>query len=130
MAEGWARSLSRGQVEAQSAGTEPKGLHPLAVKVMAEANVDISRQASKHLETLLGAPFDYVITVCDKARESCPVWPGALEHIHWSFDDPAAATGTEEDKLKVFRRVQGEIKRRVDLFLAAHGVPQAHPEPG
>jgi len=125
MAEGWARKLGGGAVEAFSAGTEPKGLHPLAVKVMAELGVDISHQASKHLDSFVSQRFDYVITVCDKAKESCPVWPHAKEHIHWSFDDPAAAMGSEAERLKVFKRVQAEIKRRVDLFLLAHKVPTA-----
>ena len=120
MAEGWTRALSSGRLEAFSAGTEPKGLHPLAVKVMADVGVDISQQTSKHLDSFLSQRFDYVITVCDKAKESCPVWPDAKEHIHWSFDDPAAATGDEAERLKVFRRVQAEVKRRVDLFLLAH----------
>jgi arsenate reductase len=122
MAEGWARALGHGQVESFSAGTEPKGLHPLAVRVMAEAGVDISGQQSKHFDTLVGQPFDYVITVCDRAKDACPVWPGAKEHIHWSFDDPAAVVGTEGERLTVFRRVMFEIKLRVTLFLNAHKI--------
>jgi arsenate reductase len=122
MAEGWGRNLGGDQVEVFSAGTEPKGVHPLAKKVMAEARVDISGQQSKSLDVYFGQHFDFVITVCDKARETCPIWPGAREHIHWSFDDPAEARGTEEERLQVFRRVQLEIKRRVDLFLAANRV--------
>lgn len=120
MAEGWARALGGSRVEAFSAGTEPMGLNSLAVRVMGEAGVDISSQQSKHLDTLLDQRFDYVITVCDRAKERCPVWPGAREHIHWSFDDPAEAQGSEAERLRVFRRVQMEIKRRVELFLAAH----------
>jgi len=131
MAEGWARTLGLGRVEAFSAGTEPKGLHPLAVRVMAEAGVDISHQKSKHLDTLMGQPFDYVITVCDRARDACPVWPGARENIHWSFDDPALATGSDEEKMQVFRRVAVEIKLRITLFLSAHKIhtTQISPRP-
>jgi arsenate reductase len=130
MAEGWARALGGDQVEARSAGTQPKELHSLAVQVMAEAGVDISRQKSKALEGMLGQCFDYVITVCDRAKETCPVWPGAKEQIHWSFDDPAEATGTEAEKLVVFHRVQREIKRRVELFLAAHGIAPSRERTG
>jgi arsenate reductase len=122
MAEGWARALGGEQVEAYSAGTEPKGLHPLAVRVMAEAGVDISQQTSKHLDGMLGQSFDYVITVCDRAKESCPVWPSANEHIHWSLDDPAEARGNETERLQSFRRVCLEMKRRIELFLASRHV--------
>jgi len=84
---------------------------------MADNNVDIGGQQSKSLEAYLGQPFDYVITVCDRARQACPTWPVPHERIDWSFDDPAEATGTEEERLLVFRRVALEIKRRIDLFL-------------
>ena len=117
MAEGWARQLGGDRLEVFSAGTAPKGLHPLAVKAMAEAGVDISRQTSKHLDAFDGQRFDYAITVCDRAKESCPFWPGA-GMLHWSFDDPAEASGSEDERLKVFRRVRDEIKHRVALFLS------------
>jgi arsenate reductase (thioredoxin) len=129
MAEGWATALSHGQVEAFSAGTEPRELDPLAVKVMAESGADISHQRSKHLDTVLGQPFDYVITVCDQAKEACPEWPGAKKTIHWSFDDPFTVSGTEDEKLTVFRRVMFEIKHRVQLFLHAHKVRPSPPTP-
>ena len=119
MAEAWARYLGRGQVQAFSAGTTPRPIHPLAIRVMANNNVDIGGQQSKSLDVYLGQPFDYVITVCDRARQACPSWPGPHERIDWSFDDPAEATGTEEERLLVFRRVALEIKRRIDLFLLA-----------
>jgi len=119
MAEGWARFLSKGEVEAFSAGTEPRPLNPLAVRAMAEVGIDISAQQSKALEVYLGQPFDFVITVCDRAKEHCPVWPSIKERIHWSFDDPAEATGTEEQRLAVFRRVRDEIRNRMRLFLTA-----------
>jgi arsenate reductase len=120
MAEGFARALSHRAIDAESAGTNPKPIHPLAVRVMAERDIDISSQKSKALDAMIEKQFDYVITVCDRARESCPTWPSAREHIHWSFDDPAEATGDEAQKLAVFRRVRDEIARRVQLFVLAH----------
>jgi arsenate reductase (thioredoxin) len=122
MAEGWARFLSKGRVDAFSAGTEPKPVHPLAVRVLHEVGIDISGQQSKAMEIYLGQPFDFIITVCDRAKERCPVWPGIKERIHWSFDDPAEATGTEEERLRVFARVRDEIRTRVRLFLTAHKI--------
>jgi len=120
MAEGLTRTLSQGKAEIFSAGTHPKGLHPMAVQVMGEAGVDISGQRSKGLAEFEGQPFDYVITVCDQANEACPVWPGAAERLHWSFDDPAAAQGSDAERLEVFRRVRDEIRQRVQLFLIVH----------
>lgn len=122
MAEGLARHLGRGRVQAFSAGTSPKTLHPLAVKAMAELGIDISGQQSKHVDALGGQSFDFAITVCDRAKESCPFWPGA-EAIHWSFDDPAEATGSEEEQLVVFSRVRGEIRQHISLFLQAQLAP-------
>ncbi|MFA5137775.1 MAG: arsenate reductase ArsC [Elusimicrobiota bacterium] len=110
MAEGWAKALKSAEVEAYSAGVEPKGLHPLTVKVMAEAGVDISEQRSKHVRTLKDIPFDYVVTVCDNARESCPLFPLKTKIIHAGFEDPAAAKGSEDEVLSVFRRVRDEIR--------------------
>jgi arsenate reductase (thioredoxin) len=117
MAEGLLRYLSDGHLEAFSAGTDPKGLHPLAVKAMAEVQIDISKQLSKHVDALAGQSFDFVITVCDRAKEQCPVWPGAPQRLHWSFDDPAEASGSEEQRLAVFRRVRDEIRDRIRLLL-------------
>jgi arsenate reductase len=110
MAEGWARALKSVEIEPFSAGIEPKGLHPLAVKVMSEAGVDISGQSSKHVRDLAGIPFDFVVTVCDSARESCPLFPGKTKVVHRSFADPAAARGSEAEVLAVFRRVRDEIR--------------------
>ncbi|MBI4679585.1 MAG: arsenate reductase ArsC [Elusimicrobia bacterium] len=110
MAEGWAKALKAADIEAHSAGVEPKGLHPLAVKVMAEAGVDISRQQSKHVRVLKDIPFDYVVTVCDHARESCPLFPGKAVIVHRGFEDPAAAKGTDEEVLAVFRRARDQIR--------------------
>ncbi len=112
MAEGWLRHLSAGRVEAASAGTEPRGLHPLAVRVMAERGVDISRQRSKHLSELQGIRFDWVVTVCDRARQTCPVFPGARA-VHWDLPDPAEAEGSEEEVAEAFRRVRDDLARRV-----------------
>ena len=110
MAEGWAKELKSAEIEVYSAGIEPKGLHPIAVKVMAEAGVGISKQRSKHVRTLKDIPFDYVITVCDHARESCPLFPIKTKLIHAGFEDPAAAQGGEDEVLAVFRRVRDGIR--------------------
>lgn len=116
MAEGWARALKSPGIEAYSAGVEPKGLHPLAVKVMAEAGVDISAQKSKHVRVLKDIPFDYVVTVCDNARESCPLFTGRTKVIHRDFEDPAAAKGSDEEVLAVFRRVRDQIREYIEAF--------------
>jgi len=114
MAEGWAKALKGSAIEAYSAGVDPKALHPLAVKVMAEAGVDISRQQSKHVRVLKDIPFDYVVTVCDNARESCPLFPGKTKIVHRDFEDPAAAKGSEEEVLAVFRRVRDQIRAFIE----------------
>lgn len=121
MAEGWLRHYAGARAEVSSAGTKPAGLNPTAVSVMSEAGVDISRQRSKHLDELINQDFLFVISVCDAAREACPVFPGALYQLHWSFADPAAATGTEAERLAVFRRVRDEIRARVEEFSAREG---------
>ena len=118
MAEGWLRHLAGEQVQVSSAGTKPAGLNPVAVRVMREAGVDISAHHSKHIDDVKGRDFLFVITVCDAAREACPVFPGALYQLHWSFEDPASATGSEEERLQVFRRVRDEIRERVTAFAA------------
>jgi len=114
MAEGWAKALKGSSIEAYSAGVDPKALHPLAVKVMAEAGVDISRQQSKHVRVLKDIPFDYVVTVCNNARESCPLFPGKTKIVHRDFEDPAAAKGSEEEVLAVFRRVRDQIRAFIE----------------
>jgi arsenate reductase len=113
MAEGFARKLKAGEVEAYSAGTRPKGVHPLAVRVMAEAGVDISGHASKTVRDLGGVDFDWVITLCGDAHENCPVFPGATRVKHVGFEDPDKATGTEGELLRVFRAVRDRIKEFV-----------------
>jgi arsenate reductase (thioredoxin) len=113
MAEGWARRLGGGVLEAYSAGLEPHGLDPRAVQVMAEAGVDISGQRPKHLDEVKDIPFDYVVTVCDRARESCPLFPGRAKMVHAGFDDPprlAENSNSEEEALRHYRRVRDEIK--------------------
>jgi arsenate reductase len=113
MAEGLLRHLAGDRFEVMSARTEATHVRPQAVRAMDELRIDISGQESKTLESYLGEPFDYVITVCDDANEACPVFPGAKRRLHWSFEDPSAATGTEEDGLNVFRPVRDRIQERV-----------------
>ena len=117
MAEGWARHLLADVFEPYSAGIAPEPLDPLAVRVMAEAGVDISRQRSKHVQQLKGVEFDLVVTVCDEAREHCPVFPGRARRLHAGFDDPphlAAAARSEDEALWHYRRVRDEIRRFVE----------------
>ena len=117
MAEGLLRAWGGDAFEALSAGTEATAVRPEAIAVMNEIGVDISGQTSKHLGQYLGERFDYVITVCDQAREACPVFPGAANAAHWGFDDPSRAEGSEEQRLQEFRRVRDEIGRRLRPFL-------------
>ena len=117
MAEGWARQLKGKTIEPYSAGIETHGLNPNAVKVMAEAGVDISGHRSKHLDELSNLPFDCVVTVCDRANESCPVFPGSVKRRHVSFDDPPRLEKTaanEEQALGHYRRVRDEIRAFVE----------------
>lgn len=116
MAEGWARRLKSDKIEPFSAGIDPKGVNPLAIQVMKEAGVDISGQRSKHVQELLDQSFDYVVTLCAEAHEGCPVFPSKTEHRHKGFEDPAAATGTEEEILSVFRKVRDQIRRFVETL--------------
>ncbi len=116
MAEGWAHKLKNGQIEAYSAGIEKHGLNPLAVKAMAEAGVDISGQASKTVDELAVREFDYVITLCGHANETCPFFPGKTKRVHAGFDDPPALSkdaGTEEEAMVHYRRVRDEIRQFV-----------------
>ena len=116
MAEGWLRHMAGDRVDVCSAGTKPAGLNPMAVAVMRESGIDISGHRSKHIDEFAGQDFLFVITVCDSAREGCPTFPGALYQLHWSFDDPAAAAGMDEEKLAVFRRVRDEIAAQIRAF--------------
>jgi len=117
MAEGLLRHLAGDRYEVASAGTHPAGLNPAAVGVMREIGVDISRQKSKSVEQFMGTRFAYVITVCDKTNEACPIHGNASEVLHWNFDDPASATGSQEDRMTVFRRVRDEIAVAIRKFL-------------
>lgn len=117
MAEGLLRHLGGDAFEAHSAGTRPATVRPEAIAVMREAGVEIAHHRSKPAEAFLGERMDWVITVCDRAREDCPVFPGAARRVHWGFDDPAAAAGGEEARLESFRRVRDEIAARLRLFV-------------
>ncbi|MBC7186656.1 MAG: arsenate reductase ArsC [Calditrichaeota bacterium] len=117
MAEGWTRHLKGDTIEAWSAGIEPKEVDPRAVAAMAEAGVDISSQRSKHVREVMDIPFDYVVTVCDHARETCPVFPGAGKRVHRGFEDPpelARRARTEEQAMEIYRRVRDEIRAFVE----------------
>jgi arsenate reductase (thioredoxin) len=118
MAEGWARALRSDTLEPYSAGIVAHGLSARAVQVMAEAGVDITGQHSKTLDEVLDTPFSYVITVCANAAESCPLFPHEAKVIHHGFDDPAQATGTEQEIMAVFRRVRDEIREFVEAMPA------------
>ena len=114
MAEGYVRHVAGDSFEPLSAGIEPKGLNPLAVEAMSEIGIDISQQKSKDVVSFLGQYIPYIVTVCDNARERCPIFPRTYKFLHWGFDDPAAAQGTREEKLAVFRRVRDEIAKKID----------------
>lgn len=123
MAEGFLRALAGDRFDVASAGTEATRVHPLAIRAMEEVGIDLGEHTSKTIDVFLGQPWDYVITVCDNANERCPMFPGGTTRIHWSFDDPSQATGTDEDKLRRFRRVRDEILTRLRQWLADHGNP-------
>ncbi|VVB97544.1 Protein ArsC [uncultured archaeon] len=113
MAEGILRHLRGNEFEVFSAGIRPSVVNPTAIKVMAEIGIDISNHKSKSVEEFKGMIFDFIITTCDAARETCPVFPGKARRLHWSFDDPAVARGSEEEILSVFRKVRDEIGVRI-----------------
>jgi len=117
MAEGWFKFLGPKDWEVQSAGVFPSYVHPLAIRVMEEIGIDISGQTSKSTDPFLRQAFDYIITLCDHAAMACPNFPGQGKRIAWSFEDPAAAMGTIEERLAVFRRVRDEIKAKIEAFL-------------
>jgi arsenate reductase len=122
MAEGWINRLLADRWEAHSAGTAPAArIHPLAVRAMAEAGVDISGGTPEHVGAHLDEPWDLVVTVCDSAKETCPVFPSPVPKLHVSFFDPAAAPGTDEEQIAVFRRVRDEIRDLLVPLLAARG---------
>ncbi|HLH63404.1 MAG TPA: arsenate reductase ArsC [Ktedonobacteraceae bacterium] len=117
MAEGLLRHLGDTRFEVFSAGTEATFVRPLAIRAMAEIGIDISGQQSKTLDRYLGESFDAVITVCDAANEVCPIFRGAKRRLHWSFEDPSRATGSEDEQLAVYRRVRDEIRARIEQEL-------------
>ena len=117
MAEALLRHHGGPAFEVHSAGTDPKGVNPLTLRVLADAGIDASWARSKSVTEYLGQPFDYVITVCDQARQSCPIFPGVHESLHWGYEDPAAAEGTDEERLAVFRRVLIQLSERINQFI-------------
>lgn len=117
LAEGILRAAAGEILNVQSAGSKPAGyVHPLAIQVMKEIGIDISGHHSKHMDEFLKQPVETVITVCGSADQACPMFPGQVNRYHWGFDDPAHASGTDAEKLAVFRRVRDEIKRVFDAY--------------
>ena len=117
MAEGLLRHLAGERYEVFSAGTQATRVNPLAIKAMAEKGIDISQHTSDHIDNYMGMEFDYVVTVCDNANESCPYFPANKTKWHWSFEDPSAATGTEEERLAKFRAIRDQIEKRLQILL-------------
>ena len=117
MAEGLLNALGSGQWQAQSAGVISSYLHPLAIQVMEEIGIDISKKTSKSMDQFIKKRFDYVITLCDQAAKSCPSFGGQCKRFHWPIEDPAAVIGTTEERLVVFRRIRDEIKKKIEEFL-------------
>jgi len=119
LAEGVLRAAAGDSLNVQSAGSQPAGyVHPLAIQVMKEIGIDISTHRSKHMNEFLPQPVETVITVCGNADQACPLFPGQVNRHHWGFVDPAHATGTDEEKLAVFRRVRDEIKMTFEAYAA------------
>jgi arsenate reductase len=117
MAEGLMNALGKGKWKAQSGGIFPSYVHPLAIRVMNEIEIDISQETSKSMDQFRNEAFDYVITLCDYAAKSCPTFPGQGKRLHWSLEDPVLAIGTIEERLMVFRKVRDEIKTKIEEFL-------------
>jgi arsenate reductase len=117
MAEGFLRHMAGDKFEVFSAGVKPTQVNPLAIKVMVEVGIDISKHKSKSAMEFIGQQFDYVITVCDNAKQTCPVFPGKYDKIHWDLEDPAEAQGSEEERLAFFRRIRDEIKNNILAFI-------------
>jgi arsenate reductase len=118
MAEALLRRHGGDRFEVHSAGTEPRGINPLTVRILEESGIDASWARSRSVAEYLGQPFDYVITVCDQARQACPVFPGVHESLHWGYEDPADATGTDDERMVVFRRVFTQLRERIQQFVA------------
>jgi arsenate reductase len=119
MAEGYLRHVAGDRYEVLSAGINPKGMNPLAVEAMREIGIDISKQRSKDAKEYLGTAIQYVITVCDNAKEHCPIFPGTFKFLHWGLKDPAEVTGTHEEKLHIFRHVRNLIAEQIDKEFVA-----------
>ena len=117
MAEAVLRQQGGGRFEVVSAGVNPKGVHPMTIAALAKAGIDITGARSKSVGEFLGQRFDYVVTVCDRARASCPVFPGGSETLHWGLDDPVEVEGTEAERQAAFERVLTEVGRRVNAFI-------------
>ncbi|HVF30353.1 MAG TPA: arsenate reductase ArsC [Pyrinomonadaceae bacterium] len=116
MAEGLLRQMAGEQAEVESAGIAPSFVRDEAIKAMAEVGIDISSHRSKSVDEFVGQPFDYVITVCDNANETCPNFPGSTKRLHWSFEDPASVDGPPEIRLAAFRRIRDEIRQKLGAF--------------
>jgi thioredoxin type arsenate reductase len=117
MAEALLRHDGGARFEVVSAGVDPRGVHPMTIKALAKVGIDITGARSKSVSEFLGQRFDYVITVCDRARAICPVFPGGSETLHWGLDDPAEAEGTEAERMAVFDRVLKEVSARIHAFM-------------
>jgi arsenate reductase len=126
MAEGLWRKLGAGQWECYSAGSNPAGyVHPMAVEVMHELGIDLSQNRSKHVDEFQGQAFDLVVTVCDDARDTCPMFPDAKHRLHWPLHDPAHATGSADEIRSQFRRVRDEIAGRIRTYLSSNATSQS-----
>jgi arsenate reductase (thioredoxin) len=128
MAEGFLRELGSEHFDATSAGAQASRVNPDAIRVMKETGIDISTHRSKDASEFRGQRFTYVIRVCDRAKETCPIFPGAFKYFDWGLDDPAAAQGSEEERLAVFRRVRDQIEARVKEFIAKESQAAARPQ--
>jgi len=117
MGEGLFREQGGGDYEVFSAGTRPSLVRPEAIAVMREIGIDISGNRSKSVDEFAGRSFDFVVTVCDNARDNCPVFPGAAQRVHWSLEDPAAVQGSEVERLAAFRRIRNQLQERVEKFV-------------
>jgi arsenate reductase len=127
MAEGLLKALGSGRWDVNSAGVIQSFVHPLAIRVMEEIGIDISKQTSKSMDRFVNEKFDYVITLCDHAAQFCPAFGGLGKRLHWPFEDPAGATGTTEERLVVFRRIRDGIKTKIEEFLKSESseIPDA-----
>ncbi len=117
MAEGFLKNLAEASFEIVSAGTYPSQVHPLAIKVMQEKGIDISNQSSKNVNHFMNQHFDDVITLCDSARQTCPIFPGKYRHIHWDLEDPAALEGDEDKRLNKFREARDQIEKNIKEYI-------------